>query len=96
MTHEVGQKQPNGRGLHDMLGNLWEYCSDPYSPAEPERAVLRGGSWSEPAAKTSPRSRLGFEDDWILADPNVPAGVWWVPDGDHLGFRVVCAVPDDS
>lgn len=91
MTHEVGEKLPNASGLHDMLGNLWEYCGNPFSEGEPERAVLRGGSWKENAAQISPAHRLGFEDDWVLADPNVPAGVWWVPDGDHLGFRVLRA-----
>jgi formylglycine-generating enzyme required for sulfatase activity len=92
MTQEVGQKRPNANGLYDTLGNLWEYCAGPFSPKEPERAVLRGGSWDEPATRLQPQSRLGFEDDWVLEDPNVPAGVWWVPDGSHLGLRILCEV----
>ncbi len=90
MTQEVGRKQPNTAGLHDMLGNLWEYCGNPFSAKEPDRAVLRGGSWDSLPEDLSPGSRLGFEDDWVLADPNVPRGVWWVPDGNHLGFRILC------
>ena len=93
-THEVAAKEPDARGLHDMLGNLWEYCADPYSSAEPERAVLRGGSWKDPARRVSPRARLGFDEAWLLDDPNFPPGVWWVPDGDHLGFRMVWT-PED-
>ncbi len=89
MTHEVGGKRPNEFGLHDVLGNLWEYCRDPFDPSDPERAVLRGGSWFEAASEVTRSSRLGFDSDWVLADPNVPPGVWWVPDGEHLGFRVL-------
>lgn len=88
-TQVVGRKKPNRHGLYDMLGNLWEYCRDPYAADQPERAVLRGGAWSTHADELTPQARLGFDDDWILDDPNVPPGVWWVPHGDHLGFRVL-------
>ncbi len=93
MTHEVGGKAANRFGLHDMLGNLWEYCAGPFDPSQPDRAVLRGGSWSDEAALVTPTARLAFEPDWVLDDPNVPPGVWWVPDGDHLGFRVLRSPP---
>jgi formylglycine-generating enzyme required for sulfatase activity len=58
-THPVGQKQPNGWGLYDMLGNVWEWCADwhdseyyanspPVDPPGPAKGdlfrVLRGGS----------------------------------------------------
>ena len=90
-TQEVGGKRRNPHGLFDMLGNLWEYCQNPYDVKEPERAVLRGGSWKSPAAKVSSKSRLAFNDLWVLDDPNVPPGVWWIPEGQHLGFRLLRA-----
>jgi formylglycine-generating enzyme required for sulfatase activity len=48
-TAPAGCFAPNGYGLRDMAGNVWEYVEDDWAPApgrvDAGRATVKGGSW---------------------------------------------------
>ena len=82
----VGSFAPNGYGLYDMAGNMWEWCGDWYdsayyasSPSPNPRGastgsirVLRGGSWYAVAWYCCSADRYGYGPSLTF---------------DHVGFR---------
>jgi len=85
-THEVGKKAPNGLGLYDMSGNVWEWCwdwygdytsaaqNDPKGASSGSNRVVRGGGWYRSAVTARSNARG-------MGDPNIR--------DDDGGFRLV-------
>ena len=73
----VGRKAPNGLGIYDMSGNVWEWCRDIYHPQAYRRhgktdplcteggtdRVIRGGSWHLDAWSARCSRRFRFDPE---------------------------------
>jgi formylglycine-generating enzyme required for sulfatase activity len=89
----VGSFPANAWGLHDMHGNVWEWCLD-HQHASYEGAPVDGSAWLDPEAGEEARRLLrgGSWDDHprlcrsAYRDRNVPDNFLFYV----VGFRVVC------
>lgn len=73
----VGCYRPNGYGLYDMTGNVWEWTKDTYDRRNPNSGLIKGGSYlcaENFCRRYRPAARHEQERDFSAS---------------HIGFRVI-------
>lgn len=78
-AHPVGLKTPNAWGLHDMLGNVWEWCWNLYDPATyGSYRIFRGGGFDDPDRSVGSTVRRRSHPTFAIED---------------LGLRIAQSMP---
>lgn len=84
-TQPVATKQANALGVHDLIGNVAEWCTAPDG-----KPVSAGGHFLDSTERIQNRFRVMPIAAWNASDPNIPKSVWWLADAAFAGFRLVC------
>ena len=93
-THPVGKRRANALGLHDMSGNVWEWCFDGwnYSPASNDSAYEQGGIVTDPQGAASGSDRVIRGGGWYDGAYDCTVGLRSGSSPDNrsnfLGFRL--------
>jgi formylglycine-generating enzyme required for sulfatase activity len=87
-THPVGTTAADGLGMHDMAGNVAEWCT-----GADGKPIVLGGSFRDSVEEVGCGARRLPSSSWNASDPQIPRSQWWLADGPFVGFRVVCEGP---
>lgn len=74
-TASVGSYPANERGLYDLVGNVWEWCADPFPGLSADARIVRCGSWRDPV-------EFGYRSSARVGKPATEKSL-------YIGFRVV-------
>ena len=93
-THPVGKRRANALGLHDMSGNVWEWCFDWYNDnhASNDTAYEQGGIVTDPQGAASGSFRVLRGGCCVNGAENCTVGLWGSSSPDNwdydVGFRL--------